>query len=186
MTRTRKSREARNEVPEKEAPRALPEPRAEEVELASLRPHPRNYRKHPEGQIAHIMESLKVHGFYRHIVIAEDGTILAGHGLAEAARRLGLPTAPVYRLPVAATSAVALKVLTGDNELTRFAENDDRQLAELLREVHAEDPSGLLGTGYDTEAFEALVGKVGGVEAPEEFPDYSGEGALETTHKCPR
>ena len=30
--------------------------------LASLRPHPRNYRRHPEHQLAILRESLRVHG----------------------------------------------------------------------------------------------------------------------------
>jgi hypothetical protein len=46
------------------------------VALSSLRPHPRNYREHPEDQIEHLMQSIRANGFYRNIVVARDGTII--------------------------------------------------------------------------------------------------------------
>lgn len=159
----------------------------EVVAIAALRPHPRNYRRHPESQVAHIAESIRRHGFYRNVVVARDGTILAGHGVVEAARRAGLVEVPVYRLDVAPESPVALKVLTGDNELGRLAEADERALAEILKDVLRDDEVGLLGTGFDDATLGALVGKGGReVEAPGDFPDLGGEGAVKTDHKCPR
>lgn len=127
------------------------------VPLADLRPHPRNYRSHPEDQLDHLMASLREHGWYRPIVIARDQTILAGHGIAEAARRLGLETAPVVPLDLDPEEPRALKVLTADNELGRFAEVDDRLLSELLREVKDAAPDGLSGTGYDEAMLAGLV-----------------------------
>ena len=56
--------------------------------LNTLRPHPRNYRNHPEDQIEHLQASLSAYGFFRRIVVANDGTILAGHGIAQAANTL--------------------------------------------------------------------------------------------------
>ena len=58
-------------------------------EIAALTPHPRNYRRHPEHQLAILRESLRVHGQQKPVVITPDGTILAGHGLVEAARAEG-------------------------------------------------------------------------------------------------
>jgi hypothetical protein len=129
----------------------------ESVAVSSLRPHPRNYREHPDDQIEHLAASLKEHGFYRNVVIAQDGTILAGHGVIEAAKRLGLETARVVRLPIEAESPAALKVLTGDNEIEHLAEQDDRLLSELLREIAQDDPLALLGTGYDEAMLANLV-----------------------------
>src|SRR5437764_115147 len=129
----------------------------ESVAVSSLRPHPRNYREHPDDQIEHLAASLKEHGFYRNVVIAQDGTILAGHGVIEAAKRLGLETARVVRLPIEADSPAALKVLTGDNEIEHLAEQDDRLLSELLREIAQDDPLALLGTGYDEAMLANLV-----------------------------
>lgn len=122
----------------------------EDVALSELKPHPRNYQAHPDDELAHIMESIKTHGFYRNVVIARDGTILAGHGVTEAARNLGYDSVPVIRTPYAPDDPRALKLLAGDNEIRHLAEVDDRALTELLRELaELDDLNGLLGTGYD-------------------------------------
>jgi hypothetical protein len=129
----------------------------ERVPLRSLTPHPRNYRQHPDDQLTHLEQSLRQFGWYRNIVTARDLTILAGHGIALAAARLGWEEAPIHRLDLDPEEPAALKVLTADNELARFAENDDRLLSELLREVKEQDLSGLLGTGYDEAMLANLV-----------------------------
>jgi len=133
---------------------------AREVELVllgDLRPHPKNYRSHPEDQLEHLRQSLREHGWYRNVLIARDGTILGGHGIVEAAKSLGLREAPAVRLDLDPDEPRALKVLTADNELARLAEVDDRLLSELLKEVKDFDPEGLLGTGYDEAMLANLV-----------------------------
>lgn len=131
------------------------ENKTEIAPIESLKPHPRNYRNHPDDQLEHIVASLKQHGFYRNVVVAKDDTILAGHGLVMAAKKLGLSKVPVIRLDVEPDSPVALKVLTGDNELVRFAEVDDRVLTDLLKEIR--DLDTLLGTGFDDNMLAALT-----------------------------
>ena len=121
----------------------------ETVELSKLTPHPRNYRQHPEDQIAHLVSSIQQHGFYRNIVVAKDGTILAGHGMVKACEVMGLDRAPVVRLNIEANSIEAMKVIAGDNAISALAETDDRSLTELLKEIKNQDEFGLLGTGYD-------------------------------------
>jgi hypothetical protein len=136
----------------------LPVVHAVEVaQLADLRPHPANYREHTEGQIGHLVQSLREHGFYRNVIVASDGVILAGHGVVDAARAAGMTEIPVVRLSVASDDPKALKVLTGDNEIARLAAIDDRVLADLLREIRDQDEDGLLGTGYDDEMLANLV-----------------------------
>ncbi len=129
----------------------------EMTDVERLKPHPRNYRGHPENQIAHIIASLKEHGFYRNVVLARDGTILAGHGVVLAAKRIGLSRLPAIWLPLDPDDVRALKVLATDNELGRFAEDDDRLLSDLLREIRDDDPMALFGTGYDDTMLAALV-----------------------------
>lgn len=125
--------------------------------LSDLRPHPRNYRVHPDDQLDHLARSITEHGLYRNVVVAQDGTILAGHGVALAAERLGMKTIPVIRLPIEPDSPAALKVLTGDNEIEHLADQDDRLLSEILREIKQEAEAGLLGTGYDEAMLANLV-----------------------------
>ena len=121
----------------------------ETVPVLSLKRHPRNYREHRPEQVAHIVASIRQHGFYRNVVIANDNTILAGHGVVAACKEMGLDAVPVVRLDIAPDSPLALKLLTGDNEISRGADTDDRVLAEILRDVMDGDPMNLIGTGYD-------------------------------------
>lgn len=119
------------------------------VPVSSLRPHPRNYREHPDDQIEHLMESIREHGMYRNIVVSRDNVVLAGHGVLKAVTRLGLAEVPVRRLDVNSDDVRALKVLTADNEIPHLAEIDDRMLSDILKEIKEVDVEGLLGTGFD-------------------------------------
>lgn len=122
-----------------------------------LKPHPRNYRDHPQDQIDHLIQSIKENGFYRNVVVANDNTILAGHGVVKAAKTMGLKSVPVIRLPIAPDHPKALKVLAGDNGIGHLAEQDDRQLTELLKEIKQIDVDGLMGTGFDDKMLANLV-----------------------------
>jgi hypothetical protein len=117
--------------------------------LADLRPHPRNYRTHPQDQLEHLAESIREHGFYRNVVVAREKTILAGHGIVQAAKLVGLAAVPCVVLDLSPKEPRALKILTGDNTILHLAEDDDRALSELLKEIQETDDVGLLGTGYD-------------------------------------
>ena len=175
-------------APTKPCPPSAPAPvhrQTEIVPIDSLRPHPRNYKKHPEDQLAHIRASLRDNGWYRNIVIAQEGTILAGHGVWEAAKLEGLTEAPVFRLPLDPNDPRALKVMTGDNELGKFAETDDRALTELLKEIKDADIDGLMGTGFEDAALAALVmvtrpaSEMADFNAAAEYvglPEYDGKG----------
>jgi hypothetical protein len=136
---------------------AVPAPKAKLVPITQLKPHPRNYRAHPDDQLDHLVESIKEHGFYRNVVAAKDWTILAGHGVVLAAKKLGLPEVSVIRLDLDPEDPRALKLLVGDNELGHLAEIDDRALTELLKGIKDLDVNGLLGTGYDEAMLANLV-----------------------------
>ena len=129
----------------------------EHVAIDELHPHPRNYVKHPEAQLEHLAQSIKDYGLYRNVVIAQDGTILAGHGVVEAARRTGLVTIPVVRLGIGADDPKALKLLAGDNETSNLAEVDDRALTDMLKEIYSTGPGALVGTGYDEQMLASLA-----------------------------
>lgn len=122
---------------------------------AELRPHPRNYREHPPDQIEHLKQSIRDHGFYRNVVASRDGTILAGHGVVQAATALGLDTVNVVLLDIDSDSPQALKLLAADNTLPNLALDNDRALTELLEEL--QDTDQLLGTGFDDQMLRALM-----------------------------
>lgn len=127
------------------------------VDICTLKIHPRNYKTHPPDQIIHLAESIREHGLYRNVVVARDNTILAGHGVVQAAHHLGLGRVPVVRLDLDADEPRALKLLAGDNEVAHLGEVDDRALSELLKEIKETDIDGLLGTGYDEMMLANLV-----------------------------
>lgn len=123
--------------------------------VEELTPHPQNYRHHPQDQIDHIIKSIDEHGFYRNVVVANDNTILAGHGVVQAAEQLGMNEIPVVKLKVKPDSTKALKLLAADNYIQHRSLDDDRKLTELLKQVSQDDD--LLGTGFDDAALAAYV-----------------------------
>lgn len=130
------------------------------VDPRTLTRHPQNYNEHPPDQREHIRASIEKHGFYRNVVVSSDGYILAGHGVTETAVEMGLAELPVIQLNVKHDSPTALEVLAGDNEISRLAAIDDRQLTEVLKKIKDSDPDNpgvLRGTGYSLETLAALV-----------------------------
>lgn len=127
------------------------------VAVSDLAPHPRNYKEHPDDQLEHICASIRENGVFKNIVVAADNTILAGHGVVLACRKMGIEDVPVVRLDVDPDDPRALKVLAADNEVSKLGVVDDRALSELLKEVKEYDVTGLLGTGYDERMLANLV-----------------------------
>jgi hypothetical protein len=149
----------------------------ERVPIDSLRPHPHNYRHHPASQVSEIVSSLEQYGQYRALVISQDDVILAGEGVWRGLTAKGETEAEVCRMPFAHTDPRAEKLLVLDNTVTRLAEDDDDQLAALLRELQNGDV-GLAGTGYDEDALQALLGDLGsaefgGTEDKQTLPDMA-------------
>jgi hypothetical protein len=127
------------------APDSFP---VEMVAVGALKDHPHNYRTHPDDQIEHLCASIREHGLYRNIVVARDHTILAGHGVVLAVRKMGWAVVPVVRRDLDPLEASALKLLAADNEIAHLAEVEDRKLTEMLKLIRDSD-AGLLGTGFD-------------------------------------
>lgn len=132
------------------------------VPITSLSPHSRNYRSHPEAQLAHLQASLQEFGWARNVVVSSDNVILAGHGIVEAARRRGETEVPVHRLNLPSTDPKAEKFMVLENEVSRLADDDEEQLAALLADIQRTD--GLEGTGYDDAALAELLGDIDGAE----------------------
>lgn len=142
----------------------------EHVPVEDLTPHPENYKEHPQEQIDQIKQSIREHGIYRNIVIARDGTILAGHGVVRAAEQLGYEALPAERLNYAPDSAVAKKVMAADNELPKRAPQDDLALAGLLDEINESEDVDLGGTGYDENSLQAFA-EVAGYDMKPDAPE---------------
>jgi hypothetical protein len=72
--------------------------RIEQRDIASLRPHANNPRKHSNKQLKQIQASIRRFGFTNPVLVDEKNSIIAGHGRVEAAKSLGLANVPVIVL----------------------------------------------------------------------------------------
>lgn len=126
------------------------------VPTASLKPHPRNSRKHPAKQKALLKASIAKFGFNRAIFINGDDVILAGHAMHEAAIANGLKTVPVIRVPDM-PEAEQRAFMLADNRLAEFSEFDREMLSEELSFLlDAEFDLGV--TGFDMSDIDLSFG----------------------------
>ena len=73
-------------------------PTVEFVPIGRLRPNDRNPRLN-DGAVDAVARSIQAYGFVNPIVTDGDLNIAAGHTRLKAARKLGLKTVPVIRVP---------------------------------------------------------------------------------------
>ncbi|MGE0829937.1 MAG: ParB/Srx family N-terminal domain-containing protein, partial [Hyphomonadaceae bacterium] len=106
--------------------------------LSALKPYARNARQHSEAQINKIADSIKRFGFTNPILIDEDHNIVAGHGRAAAAKKLGLEVVPVVRLAQMSEQDKRAYILA-DNRLAELAHWDKDHLASELEGLLAAD-----------------------------------------------
>jgi hypothetical protein len=115
------------------------------VRAAELRPHPKNWRKHPEAQQNALRGILAEVGYVDALIVRElpDGAlqIVDGHLRAETT-----PDAEVPVLVVDLTDSEAEKVLATFDPLSAMAEPDEAQLDALLK-----------GIETDSEALAAML-----------------------------
>lgn len=129
--------------------------------IAELTPHPENPRRHPQRELEDLRESLRLYGFVRNIVVAQDKVILCGHGMVEAARQNGLTEAPCEVVKLKSTHPKAKKLMLLDNQVSRNAEDCDETIAALLAEIELSG-EGLPGTGYTAEEVDELIRSIAG------------------------
>src|SRR6516225_8701081 len=118
--------------------------------VGELKEFPGNPRRHPEGQIAGLMRSIR--RFWTNpILVDETGTILAGHGRWEAAKRLGLTEVPTVTVG-GQSDAEKRAVVIADNRLPEQAVWD----FDLLR-GHFQD---LIKLDFDVELTGFSTGEI--------------------------
>lgn len=108
------------------------------ADINDLIPYIRNARTHSESQIAQIAASIKEFVFLSPILIAEDNTILAGHGRLAAARKLGLTKVPCVK-ESHLTETQRRAYIIADNKLSLNAGWDEDMLAIELSELQGAD-----------------------------------------------
>lgn len=108
------------------------------ADVKSLIPYARNARTHSDIQVAQIAASIKEFGFLNPIVIAEDNTILCGHGRLMAAQKLGLKKVPCVK-ESHLTETQRRAFIIADNKLSLNAGWDDKLLSVELTELQGAD-----------------------------------------------
>ena len=110
----------------------------ERVDVSALSAFAGNPRTHSDGQIDQIAASIREFGWTNPILVDADGTIIAGHGRLEAAKRLQLREVPVIRLGHL-SEAQRKALVIADNQLALNAGWDEVALSNLIRDLDAED-----------------------------------------------
>lgn len=131
------------------------------IELVSVNvliPYVNNARTHDDAQIAQIAGSIKEFGFNNPVLIADDNSIIAGHGRVMAARKLGMNSVPCVRLSHL-TDGQRKAYILADNRIAMNSDWDNDLLALELKELDAEGMD-LSMLGFDADEINAILNPV--------------------------
>lgn len=146
----------------------------EHVALAALKPYEANARTHSDEQVSQLAAIIADSGFTNPLLIDANNVIIAGHGRAKAAKRLGMDVVPCVRvlgLSVAQMRAMRLS----DNKLALNAGWDNAMLALEIGELAETDfDMSLLGFS-DDEMAGLLVDQTAGLTDPDAVPEAPAE-----------
>jgi ParB-like chromosome segregation protein Spo0J len=149
----------------------------EVVDVASLTPYRTNPRR---GNVDVIVESLRVHGQYRPIVVnVRTREVLAGNHTLYAAQQLGWTEIACTFVDV--DDEQAARIVLVDNRSNDLAAYDDDLLAGLIESL-----PDLAGTGYDDDALADLLDSLGRGVVPA-FDEQAEQPQLDQTNPrtCP-
>lgn len=144
----------------------------EMVALGDLKTYAKNARLHPEDQLKALEAIIRDSGFTAPLIIDPQNSIIAGHGRALVAKRLGMAQVPCVR--VTGLSATQIKALRLSDNQAALRGSWDKDL--LLGELTA-----LAGDGFsiDLTAFSGLqLGEIG-------VPGFSTEERLAEAEETP-
>lgn len=126
----------------------------EKISIDKLMPYANNARTHSDEQVAQIAASIREFGFNNPVLIAEDDTIIAGHGRVMAARKLNLSEVPCLRLSHL-TETQRKAYILADNKLALNAGWENNLLSLELTEL-ADSGFDITLTGFTQEEMDAL------------------------------
>src|SRR6267142_6925553 len=138
--------------------------------IERLTAYARNARTHSDAQVSQIAASIREWGWTNPVLVAEDGTIIAGHGRVLAARKLRIAHVPVM-IASEWSEAQRRAYAIADNKLTLNGGWDEELLGLEIGELE------VLGFDLDligfTDAERAALAAqlVEGLTDPDEVPD---------------
>ena len=127
----------------------------EKRKLSELIPREDNVRLHSEAQIREVAKSYQMFGQIRPIVVDEQNTIIAGHGLRLALLSIDEETVNVY-VAKGLTEAQKKKLMLADNKTYEMGNTNYDKLTELLDDI-VKLGDDLVIPGYDEETLTMLV-----------------------------
>jgi DNA modification methylase len=134
----------------------------------TLKPYARNSRTHSPAQIETLMRSISEYGFTNPILLDESGTIIAGHGRLEAARKLGLVEVPTITLS-GLSEAQRRALVLADNRVALDAGWDVDMLRVELADLRSEGFD-LSLTGFSLEDLDNLLAPAEDERDPDAAP----------------
>jgi len=143
------------------------------VALDSLRPLGRETRTHPLRQIRKLQASLEQFGFVLPIIVDADRRVVAGWGLAQAARRIGLAEVPAVTITDLDDPKLRLLRLA----LNRLGEDADWDLEALRLEfseiVEIDSGADLAISGFEMGEIDVALGAPS-LDEEDELPEIDG------------
>src|SRR5215211_6829699 len=123
-----------------------PADKVERWPIERLIPYAKNARTHSPAQVDQIAASIKEWGWTNPVLVAQDNTLIAGHGRVLAARKLRITDVPVM-VAIGWSEAQKKAYAIADNKLTLNGGWDDELLGLELGELE------LLGFDLDLIGF---------------------------------
>lgn len=125
------------------------------VDIASLKPNPKNPNKHPDTQIELLSKNIKYLGWRHPITVSKrSGFIVAGHGRLMAATALGVKIVPVDYQDFN-SDADEMATLVADNRLSELSETSEDELKKILAELEGNIDIDL--TGFSESDVEQIL-----------------------------
>jgi 3'-phosphoadenosine 5'-phosphosulfate sulfotransferase (PAPS reductase)/FAD synthetase len=136
----------------------LPKREIKYLPVSSLKPAPKNPKRHPKNQIDMLIKSINKFGFTNPILISQDNIIIGGHARWQASKKIGLSEVPTIFIDLPPAEAQAY-ILT-DNRLAELAETDDNIIAEMLKDTQEIPNFDIEVTGYTNDDYTQLLNEI--------------------------
>jgi ParB-like chromosome segregation protein Spo0J len=151
--------------------------------LEALVPYARNARTHSAAQVAQIAASVREFGWTNPLLVAADGTVIAGHGRLLAARQLEMQEVPCIVLDHL-TESQRRALVIADNRLALSAGWDEDMLAVELQQL-SNDGFTLTTLGFDADEVSRLLFTASDLQEPVGSTEVDTD-AMTMAHRCPK
>lgn len=130
------------------------------VDSSTVYPNAKNSRTHSAKQIQQIARSIQKFGFNNPILVDASGTVVAGHGRLEAAKKLGINEVPTICLDHLSAEQRRAYIIA-DNRLAELAGWDDEILKIEFQDLIAMDLNfNVTDLGFEMAEIDSIIGDV--------------------------